>query len=236
MSIGISPYAAQTFSGEYVDAIEPKAETLKIIDLAVGLASGKRFNGQTHHQGRWVTYPIAAHATRGSIEIERVKPALCDRYPKLPLAFLLHEGDEGIVFPDIISPAGRALNKIAGRDIVTQFKNQHQREWHRKVGLPWPLPVEMADAIEHMDLTLLATEARDLKGNPPWAKDLPAPLHTPTVPISERAAAFVFLSRLIELTEGEIQAEAWEAHAQLTSETTRVAGDIVAHERALRLA
>lgn len=84
----------ETYTGKYVDLLDPKPEQICLADIAVGLANTPRFGGQV---SRW--YSVAEHSVRVSEAVEA---------PGLKLAGLLHDAHEAYT-GDITAPLKRSI-------------------------------------------------------------------------------------------------------------------------------
>lgn len=86
----------ETYTGRFVDLLDPQPEQICLTDIAVGLANICRFGGQVNR-----FYSVAEHSVRAS--------ELCTHYP---LAALLHDAHEAYT-NDITSPVKRTLEAVA---------------------------------------------------------------------------------------------------------------------------
>ena len=149
-----------TCSGQGFFPLEPRAEDVRIDDIAHGLAHSFRFAGQAVRG-----YTVAQH----SLEVSRRLP------PEDALWGLLHDAAEAWlpdVPPEIKRAMGLAVPTSDGSDeyhAIVPFKIV-EREILMVVaecfGLPWPVPETIKDA----DDRELAREWRDLwdERQPPW--------------------------------------------------------------------
>ncbi|OWY40092.1 phosphohydrolase [Xenophilus sp. AP218F] len=128
----------QTVSGRYVDILHPSPGDIEIHDIAHHLAHLCRFGGACRQ-----FYSVAEHSARVAAVLPR----------RLRLAGLLHDATEAYV-GDVVSPIKRILPSyqyaegLVAEAIEARFGLQ--------------LSDEDRAAIRRADLTLLATERRDL--------------------------------------------------------------------------
>lgn len=125
-----------TQSGRKFDFLDPKPEQIYLLDIAHGLSCESRFSGQTNK-----FYSVAQH----SEWVSRLVP------PEFALQGLLHDAAEAYC-KDIPSPLKKLLPEYS------EIERRVQAAINRRFGLPDVLdfPVKVAD------LTMLATERRDL--------------------------------------------------------------------------
>ncbi len=149
-----------TRSGRKFYPFDPKAKDISLFDIASGLASMTRYNGQAP-----VPYTVAQHAMLAATLVERIADDRglevdCDR-EKLLLAALHHDSAEAYL-PDVIRPYKSTLNFYLeeGDDGFGQYfpfkviEERIQKEIFRKWDLPWPIP----EAVKVVDDVMLATE------------------------------------------------------------------------------
>ena len=139
----------ETRSGTPVNIFDPDPGTIRLADIAWGLARLPRFNGQT-----CLPWNVAAH----SLLAEHLAP------PGTPddarLAILLHDAHE-YVTGDIITPVKQALAAYFDLDIVSDLSRNIQRAIHIAAGII-ASPDLSRDAIKTADMTALALERREL--------------------------------------------------------------------------
>lgn len=163
-------------SGRALDLLDPDPAAISLADVAAGLAKISRWTGHT----RFAPYSVAQH----SIHVKQVADALCrsaglgdsDRW-LASAAALLHDAHEHAT-NDINTPMKRALEILAGTDVVRALERRHDAAIHAAFGLPWPLPGPVAAIVKRADAILLATEIRDQM----------APMHRPLDPGAPPAA------------------------------------------------
>lgn len=157
----------QTFTGKRFWPLSPRAEDVDIRDIAHALAMKCRFNGHTRE-----FYSVAQHSVL-------VAHLVAETSPQFALDGLLHDAAEAYL-PDVASPIkdsvllGRDLRTGAMYDLFWIVEHDLLTVIHHALGLGRPNYSLVKDA----DLTLLATEARDLMHQPPPAvwKEMPEPL------------------------------------------------------------
>lgn len=154
----------QTASGLAYDLADPKPEQIDMWDVASALANSSRYNG---HAGR---YSIAEHSVRvwqwvrdtgAGIDAQR--------------SALTHDAHEAVT-GDVPSPIKKALGET-----WRVFERKHEIAFRERLHVALDLP----PIVKVADLTLLATEKRDLldpramPGNlaklPPWIQ-MPPPM------------------------------------------------------------
>lgn len=143
----------QTFLGGRFYPLEPRTQDIYLTDIAHALSQLCRFTGHSRD-----FYSIAEHSVRVSFA--------CD--PNDALWGLLHDASEAYL-ADISSPLKRTETFEKYRAVEAALM---QRICQR-----YDLQPEMPESVKRADLTLLATEARDLMVQAPenWC-GLPAPL------------------------------------------------------------
>lgn len=125
-----------TASGAHFDLADPQPDMINLLDIAHGLANECRYAGQC----RWF-YSVAQHSTLASHIVA----------PELALEALLHDAAEAYIkdIPrplKLLLPDYRAIEQRVDAVIRHAFR----------------LPERMSTAVKAADLTLLATERRDL--------------------------------------------------------------------------
>lgn len=160
----------QTYTGKTFFPGNPRPEDIDIVDIAVGLSRENRYNGHTKEP-----YNVAQH----SVMVSRIVP------PEYALWGLLHDASEAYVKDLTYSvksmlPEYKAIEKRILRVIAEKY------------GLSWPEPA----CVKEADMVLLATEKRDLMGEPPrpW-RGLPEPLEQTLTPWLPTSSALIFLFR-----------------------------------------
>ena len=86
--------SVETYSGQYVDLLNPDPKTIRLEDIAIGLANTARFAGQTTR-----FYSVAEHAVR----VSRI----------VPTPWALHHDSHEAYIGDIIAPLKKVLRDRA---------------------------------------------------------------------------------------------------------------------------
>lgn len=177
-----------TASGRYFWPLDPRAPEVCIDDIAHALSHVCRFGG---HCSRF--YSVAQHSVLVAHLVERTN---------LPLALhaLLHDAGEAYL-GDHIHPVKSALRVLRNAidESIGRTEWRIMRAIDEAFGLR-ELSADEAAIIKHADAVLLATEARDLMGDPKWP-GLP-PAETETIdPIGPGAACAVFRRAFQRLSE-----------------------------------
>jgi len=164
----------QTYSGLRFRPLHPDAAAIRVEDIAHALSLLCRFNGHCRE-----FYSVAEH----SVRVSRILP------PEASLTGLLHDAAEAYL-SDLPRPFKRWLPAFEeAEDRILKVILDHY-------GQPWPLP----DEVMRADDILLATEMRDLMGEPPAPWDLrQAPLAERIEPLGPTEAERAFLERFEEL-------------------------------------
>ena len=175
----------RTFSGRSVHILNPRPEEICIQDIAHALANTCRFGGHTP-----VFYSVADH----SLLVSELVPE------SLALWGLLHDASEAYLH-DLTRPLKRVLDSAGSQD-VTRYA-ELERRMMAAVCSRFGLPAEMPLLVKAADNTVLATEFRDLFGEPVsncilWAGA--EPMQRLVAPLSPEAARDIFLLRFEELT------------------------------------
>ncbi len=164
----------QTHSGRQFWPLEPRPGDFDIHDIAHSLSLLCRFNGHCRH-----FYSVAEHSLRMSLACS----------PANAMWGLLHDMAEAY-FGDIPRPVKEQFPTIA------EMEDRLLQVAAERFGLPWPIPEE----VHRLDEILLATEARDLMGDPPDDWRLTGdPLPGKIIPMSPPEAEGRFLERFTEL-------------------------------------
>lgn len=167
----------QTYTGRRFQLDNPRISDVAIEDIAHSLAMQCRFGGHTRRH-----YSVAQHCVLASQVVE----------PRFALDALLHDAAEAYT-TDVPTPMKRAIGVA-----WSEREERIARCVTVAFGVRWPIP----DAVHHADLTLLATEARDLLWGGPiggWTNELPIALDDPISPWSADLAEHRFLERFHQL-------------------------------------
>lgn len=126
----------QTFTGRYVNVLDPDPDTINIEDIAHALSNLCRFSGHVYR-----FYSVAEH----SLNVARILPN------ELQMCGLLHDASEAYLV-DIATPV---------KSILPDYKRVEsnlQKAIAKKFGVPYPFPKEVHEA----DRAALVTEAHTL--------------------------------------------------------------------------
>lgn len=170
-----------TASGRRFDLLNPQPDAIAPRDIAFSLAKICRFNG--HCTGH---YSVAEHSLRVAELVA----------PEHKLAALLHDATEAYV-GDMVSPL---------KQMLPAYQQIEQRIWHvicDRFGINPTLPEEVHQA----DLTMLATERRDLMPAHPdqWACLVGiTPISSTIKPLSAIHARFQYEEALLEALGGDL--------------------------------
>ena len=139
-------------SGRRLDLIDPSPLDIEIDDIAHGLARVPRWNGQT-------TGPHVFSVAQHTLIVDRI---FADRQGEFGatwrLAVLLHDAPEYVI-GDLISPF-KAL--LGGKYVAVE--QRLLAAIHRRFGVPYPLPENIAAAIKAADRISAYYEAVALAG------------------------------------------------------------------------
>lgn len=137
----------ETYSGHQFHFLDPRAESVDIVDIAHALAFTCRYTGHCRS-----FYSVAEHSVYVSY--------LADD----PLGGLMHDASEAYI-TDIASPIKQYLVGYA------EMESNIMSVLAKKYGFNWPLSPDIKDA----DATQLKTEAKHLlrSGGKPWASSYP---------------------------------------------------------------
>lgn len=167
-----------TASGISLHLTDPRPEQICIADIAHALAHLCRFTGHTR-----VFYSVAQHSVHASYLVP----------PEHALAALLHDAAEAYI-GDVATPLKALLPDY----------HAIERRMEATVRAAFGLPAQLPDCVKLADLTLLATERRDLMPDTPeeWLsiKGL-VPLSGRLIPLKPPVAQTLFLQRFADLTQ-----------------------------------
>lgn len=167
-----------TFTGKHFDFINISADDICIKDIAQGLSNECRFAGQIDQ-----FYSVAQH----SVYVSQIVPQ------EYALEALLHDASEAYC-KDLPSPL---------KALLPEYK-AIEKKVQKVICYKWDIPRAISDVVHYADLTVLATERRDLEvdGDNFWPildGVPPSDLITinPLLPIQARA---MFIHRYNQLT------------------------------------
>ena len=187
-TLGTEPWLALA-SGVHAQILCPDWTGIDIGDVAHSLSNLCRFNGHTSE-----FYSVAQH----SVEVSRHVP------PEHALWGLLHDAAE-IIIGDIVRPIKCRTYLAASPwdneclDEIGTVELWHLRHMAKRFGLEMPVP----GAVKVADQRMLATECRDLMGDPEWGRAWGEPYPEHIHPMPPAMAGAVFLHRYHELAEQE---------------------------------
>ncbi len=170
----------QTWSGKKFVPLAPTPEMICIEDIAHGLSNLCRFSGQTSR-----FYSVGQHSIVASQVALAVTPSSEPRRREIALAALMHDASESYIV-DVPTPIKsyiqgyHAIEILVMRAIAKKFELDYELFAH--------------PTVKFADMTMLATEKRDLMGPEPapWI-DLPAPFPETLKDMSPAAVKFAFL-------------------------------------------
>ncbi len=142
----------RTFSGEYVDVLNPNPDFINITDISRSLSKQCRFGGHTQ-----LFYSVAQHCLECSYLVK----------PEHQLAALLHDASEAYLM-DIPSPIKHRLTNYK------KIEDNLMRTIALKFGFTYPL----SDQVKNIDKEMLEQEWSNIviKFNPEWRS-----IHSPVI-------------------------------------------------------
>lgn len=185
----------QTYTGGQFWPLDPRAEDVRIEDIAHSLSLMCRFTGHCKH-----FYSVAQHSVLVSRVVEcndRISGLDClapKETLRIALWGLLHDASEAYMH-DLPRPLKRAEG-------FGELYKKHERRVMRVICEHFGLPIEEPKIVKVVDTVLLLTEQRDLMGRQakPW-KDTAEPLPQPIEPWDSLYAENEFLCRFHDLKE-----------------------------------
>ena len=165
-----------THTGIKFDLLAPTPAMIDQRDIAHALSNLCRFNGHTHTH-----YSVAEH----SIRVAQIVPV------QFQLAALLHDATEAYV-GDMVRPL---------KQVMPDFRKVEKRIW-QAICERFDMPEILHTTVHAADMTLLATERRDLMPDHPgqWhCLQGITPLKARIVPCNAVTAEVQFLTLLMEL-------------------------------------
>lgn len=171
-----------TYTGQYVNILEPDPATINISDIAHALSQINRFGGHTR-----CFYSVAQHCVLASYLVTQ----------KYQMHTLLHVAAEAY-YGDMIHPLKHLAHHRAYRD----HESVMQSLIYERFGLGRAQDQECLDIVRTADLIMLATERRDLMApdQTPWAiLHGIKPARGTIRPMMPHAAETAFLKRYKEL-------------------------------------
>lgn len=174
----VSGYIA-TYSGAYIEPLNPDPSRINIEDIAHALSNNCRFTGHVRD-----FYSVGQHSVLASLVVS----------PENAMTALLHDASEAY-----LSDIARPVKQQPGfGEVYKEAENLLMEAIAERFGITWPVPEE----VHYADNLLLVTEARDLMhGTADWSPEYRAiePLPTPITSWLPREAETRFLTRYYEL-------------------------------------
>lgn len=167
-----------TASGRHFDPVDPQPDMIDLVDIATGLANECRFAGQCRF-----FYSVAQH----SVLVSQHVP------PEYAWEGLLHDATEAYI-KDIPAPVKRLLPDYRALE----------KRIEGAIRARFGLPAIQSPGIKQADLTLLATERRDLmpNGGSAWAMiEGIAPLDRKIRALNSMQAKSQFMQRALEVLQ-----------------------------------
>lgn len=167
-----------TFTGKHFDFINITMDDICIEDIAQGLSNECRFAGQISQ-----FYSVAQH----SVCVSQIVP------PEYALEALLHDASEAYC-KDLPSPL---------KALLPEYK-VIEKNVQKVICYKWDIPRSISSVVHYADLTMLATERRDLDvdGDNFWPilEGVPASDLINVSPLSPIQARAMFIYRYNQLT------------------------------------
>jgi hypothetical protein len=168
-----------TYTGHWIDPLDPDPSDVRIEDIAHSLANQCRFTGHVSE-----FYSTAQHSYLVSAIVPR-EDALWG---------LLHDASEAYL-SDIAAPVKR---QPGFGDVYKAAELRLEEAIATHFDLPWPMP----DTIKPADRAVLRAEQRDLMPNEPSEGDI---LPHPVIPWDPKFARAMFIERYNSLTGQSIK-------------------------------
>lgn len=181
-SVNWAPWI-QTYSGHKFHFLNDDSQEVYPLDIAVVLSRMPRWAGHTRE-----FYSVAQHSIAVAMLVRERGGNISEQ-----LQALLHDGTEAYMC-DMPSPLKR---------MIPQFKEIEALVWAKISKRFFGDVREMTPLIHDCDLTMLATEARDLLTADPidnWTQVCPTPHAAVIVPIESKEAENKFLDTLLSLS------------------------------------
>lgn len=177
--------------GGWMHPLDPRPEDFSVESIAATLANICRFGGRCRP-----FYSVAQHSVHVMELVER-------SHPDLALAALLHDAAESVL-GDAISPLkGWLWFEDRRSGYRERFADAESRVLAAVLfGLGVSVPPHAHGIIKVADRVALATEARDLMGDPQW-DGLPEPDPRRLEPLNSESAERSFLAAFHRLTTAE---------------------------------
>lgn len=138
----------ETYTGKFVDLLDPKPEQICLVDIAVGLAEAPRFGGQINRH-----YSVAEHSVRVADSLQQISYGL-------QIYGLLHDAHEAYT-NDITAPMKHVL-ELAAPGVIRDLQGRLDVAIADHFGLEPLNEFQLAD-IKRADDLVLFREAAGLK-------------------------------------------------------------------------
>lgn len=173
MTAQVTPWIATATGGSF-DLLKPTREQIDWRDIAHALSHICRFTGHVTE-----FYSVAEHSVRVALLVEEAAPS----NPRAGLYALLHDAHEAYI-GDWSTPLKSAMKSVAGDvGINRRLTMPIDAAIFSAFCLPPKMPDDIASLVSAADLTMLATEKRDLLlPHRAWDMALPPPLAGRIVP------------------------------------------------------
>jgi hypothetical protein len=186
-SSSFAPSAAWviTYTGRYIDLLNPEPSQIEIDDIAAALAKTNRFNGHARR-----SYTVAEHCLLG---VDQCTPAC-------KLEFLLHDATEAYI-GDVVGPLKATPMFAAYREL--------EARWWDAIALRFGVRAKLPKEIGTVDQRMLVTEMRDLTGRWPVSTDAykPFPLSISPIASPVELVQEKFLAKFYELVSVTVGAK-----------------------------
>lgn len=191
-----------TFSGAEIDLESPHPATIRFGDIATHLSKLARWAGATQDV---CGYSVAQHS---AILAETMARA---HGPRPAMYALLHDAHEAYT-GDIIEPVRAEFERMLGepfRAALSGLRARLDRQIHARLRLAWPVPDEIADAIDVAHWKLVATESRDLLMNRLKTDAVPFALRIKAMPAAQAHENFLNTLRTLAAHGGIPLGDDW---------------------------
>lgn len=173
-AVAVEKVTIKTYTGRYIDLLNPDPEMIHIDDIAASLPKLNRFNGHTFRP-----YTVAEHCLLG---VEYCTP------PN-KLEFLMHDSTEAYL-GDIAGPLKRTELFAGYREL--------EAKWWAAIAERFGLRVSLSKEVHTVDKRMLVTEQRDLVGRRPQSTDAYKPFIQP-IGLEPYGLQEKFLAKFYEL-------------------------------------
>ena len=174
-----------TYSGIAIDAENPKADQIELIDIAIALSRVPRFVGHTRHP-----YSVAEHSVLVSyLALDKYKqPYQYNQGKYYALVGLFHDAAEAYI-SDIPTPIKQQLKQR-----IVEVELKFEEAIFDRFGIKHPDPEEKA-VIKSFDNSAYSIEKEQLRadawGYTPFKNDKTTGIVLPSMPADEAALMFI---------------------------------------------